>query len=182
MLTRLLKTTIQFWFCVRSKSRLARVGIDTLGSSVQRRRSGTRYNMSLTPRRKALKFLTLQMFPLWPHELLRGCLAHGLGQTLSGQRVPGRQHAVVQRLTRRHLGRGGGRRTLSLCRRSRPSTGTRRTRRKSWSRSRSSRSFARSSLPQPIFQTGAEMPGGERRQKCQSKKAKQNILYVCCSK
>ena len=39
MVTRLLKTTIQFGFCVRSSSRLARVGMDTLGSSVQRSKS-----------------------------------------------------------------------------------------------------------------------------------------------
>ena len=42
------------------------------------------------------------MFPFRSHELLGGGLAHGLGQALAGQGVLGRQHPVVERLSRRH--------------------------------------------------------------------------------
>ena len=46
--------------------------------------------------------LTVQVFPFRSHELLGGGLAHGLGQALAGQGVLGRQHPVVERLSRRH--------------------------------------------------------------------------------
>lgn len=53
MVTRLLNTTIQLGLCVRSKSRLAKVGMDTLGSSVHRRRSENKNRRSPLITRKS---------------------------------------------------------------------------------------------------------------------------------
>ena len=52
--------------------------------------------------------LTVEVLPLGRDELLGGGFAHGLGETLARDGVPGGEDAVVNRLAARHVADFGG--------------------------------------------------------------------------
>ena len=96
---RLLYTTTQLGLSVLSIRRLARVGIETLGSFVHWSKSESMMSMfSFCLTCLHLK-LTVKMFLLGSNDLLSGCLAHRLGQALTCQTVSRRQDPVIESLS-----------------------------------------------------------------------------------